>query len=52
MGPTPVTRLSKMIMIKQYRPEIWKQYWLKKMGIEGHLTIWVQSVSVASGVNI
>lgn len=47
-----VTRLSKMIMIKQYRPEIWKQYWLKKMGIEGRLTIWVQSVSVAAGVNI
>ncbi|MBT7067167.1 MAG: hypothetical protein HN919_12745 [Verrucomicrobia bacterium] len=47
-----VTRLSKMIMIKQYRPEVWKQYWLKKMGIEGHLTIWVQSVSVAAGVNI
>lgn len=47
-----VTRLSKMIMIKQYRPEVWKQYWMRKMGIEGHLTIWVQSVSVASGVNI
>jgi len=46
------TKLSKMIMIKQYRPEIWKKYWLKKMGIEGHLTIWVQSVSVAAGINI
>jgi len=45
------TKLSKMIMIKQYKPEIWKQYWLKKMGIEGHLTIWVQSVSVVPGVN-
>ncbi len=47
-----VTRLSKMIMIKQYSPEIWKQYWLKKMGIDGHLTIWVQNVSVSSGINI
>ena len=47
-----VTRLSKMIMIKQYKPEIWKKYWMKKMGIEGHLTIWIQSVSVASGINI
>ena len=46
------TKLSKMIMIKQYQPEVWKKYWLKKMGIEGHLTIWVQSVSVASGLNI
>lgn len=47
-----VTRLSKMIMIKQYRPELWRKYWLRKMGIEGHLTIWVQSVSVVPGVNI
>ncbi|RKX38672.1 MAG: hypothetical protein DRP64_15335 [Verrucomicrobia bacterium] len=46
------TKLSKMIMIKQYQPEVWKKYWLKKMGIEGCLTIWVQSVSVASGLNI
>ena len=45
------TKLSKMIMIKQYRPEVWKKYWLKKMGIEGYLTIWVQSVSVVSGLN-
>jgi hypothetical protein len=44
--------LSKMIMIKQYRPEVWKKYWLKKMGIQGHLTIWVQNVAVASGLNI
>ncbi len=46
-----VTKLSKMIMIKQYKPEIWQKYWMKKMGIEGNLTIWVQSVSVASGLN-
>jgi hypothetical protein len=46
------TNLSKMIMIKQYRPETWKKYWLKKMGIEGHLSIWIQSVSVAPGLNI
>lgn len=35
------TKLSEMMMIKQYRPEVWKKHWLKKMGIEGHLTIWV-----------
>lgn len=46
------TKLSKMIMIKKYRPELWKKYWLKKMGIEGNMSIWVQSVKVASGVNI
>jgi len=46
------TNLSKMIMVKQYRPEVWKKYWLKKMGIEGYLTIWVQNVAVASGLNI
>lgn len=47
-----VTKLSKMIMIKQYRPEIWKKYWLKKMGIQGNLDIWVHSVKVVAGVNI
>jgi len=45
------TKLSKMIMIKQYRPELWKKYWLKKMGINGNMSIWVQSVRIASGVN-
>jgi hypothetical protein len=41
------TKLSKMILIKQYDPERWKQYWLKKMKIEGHFTIWLQSVAIA-----
>ncbi len=45
------TKLSKMSMIKKYRPDLWKQYWLKKMGIHGYLNIWVQSVTVVSGVN-
>lgn len=45
------TKLSKMIMIKKYRPELWKKYWLKKMGINGHFNIWVQSITVSSGVN-
>jgi len=44
--------LSKMIMIKQYQPELWKKYWLKKMGINGNMSIWVQNVMVTSGVNI
>ena len=41
------TKLSKMIMIKQYRPDLWKKYWLKKLGIEGHFEIWIQKVAVA-----
>lgn len=41
------TKLSKMILIKQYDPERWKQYWLKKTKIEGHFTIWLQSVAIA-----
>jgi hypothetical protein len=45
------TNLSKMIMIKQYTPELWKKYWLKKLGIQGSFKIWVQSVTVPSGIN-
>jgi len=45
------TNFSKMIMIKQYSPELWKKYWLKKLGIEGNLKIWVQSATVHSGIN-
>jgi hypothetical protein len=41
------TKLSKMIMIKQYRPELWKKYWLKKLGIEGHFQVWIQKIAVA-----
>lgn len=41
------TKLSKMIMIKQYKPELWKQYWLKKLGIEGHFQVWIQKVAIA-----
>jgi len=46
------TNLSKMIMIKQYNPDLWKEYWLKKLGIQGSFKIWVQSVTVPSGINI
>jgi hypothetical protein len=45
------TKLSKMIMIKKYRPELWKRYWLKKMGIAGHFEIWIQRVAVTPGLN-
>lgn len=41
------TKLSKMIMIKQYKPELWKQYWLKKLGIQGHFQVWIKNVAIA-----
>ena len=41
------TKLSKMIMIKQYRPDLWKKYWLRKLGIEGHFQVWIRKVAVA-----
>jgi hypothetical protein len=41
------SKLSKMIMIKQYRPDLWKKYWLKKLGIDGHFQIWILKVAVA-----
>lgn len=34
-----VTKLSKMIILKKYSKEKWKQYWKQKLGIEGHFNI-------------
>ena len=42
-----VTKLSKMIMLKQYSRDKWEQYWLKKLGIEGHFHISIQSVELS-----
>lgn len=39
-----VTNISKMIMIKQYSKEKWKQYWKKKLGIEGYFNIHIITV--------
>ncbi len=39
-------------MLSLQRSPLWKKYWLKKIGIEGYLMIWVQSISVASGLDI
>ena len=41
-----VTKLSKMIMLKQYSKTKWEQYWLKKLGIEGHFHISIRSVEL------
>ncbi len=43
-----VTKLSKMIMLKQYSREKWEQYWLKKLGIQGHFNISIQSVELCT----
>jgi transposase-like protein len=42
-----VTKLSKMIMLKQYSRSKWEQFWMKKLGIEGHFTISISSVELA-----
>jgi len=41
-----VTKLSKMIMLKQYSRSNWEQFWLKKLGIEGHFHISISSVEL------
>jgi hypothetical protein len=41
-----VTKLSKMIMLKQYSRSKWEQYWLKKLGIEGHFHISISSIEL------
>ena len=40
---TTVSKLSKMIILKKYSKEKWKQYWKQKLGIEGYFTIQVAS---------
>jgi hypothetical protein len=34
-----VSKLSKMIILKKYSKEKWKQYWKQKLGIEGNFAI-------------
>jgi hypothetical protein len=41
------TKLSRMIMIKKYNPDLWKKYWLKKMGINGYFRIRLKEVKIA-----
>ena len=39
-------KMSKLILIKQYEPEKWEQYWLKKLGINGNFAVKLVSVEV------
>ncbi len=36
---TTASKLSKMIILKKYSKEKWKQYWKQKLGIEGNFVI-------------
>ena len=36
---TAVSKLSKMIILKKYSRQKWKQYWKQKLGIKGYFTI-------------
>lgn len=38
---TVVSKLSKMIILKKYSKQRWKQYWKQKLGIKGDFTIQV-----------
>jgi hypothetical protein len=39
-------KMSKLILIKQYEPEKWQQYWLKKLGINGNFAVKLVSIEV------
>jgi len=41
-----VSKLSKMIILKKYSKEKWKQYWKQKLGIEGHFSIHIDNVEI------
>ena len=41
-----VTKLSKMILLKQYSRQKWEEYWKKKLGIEGNFSIQIVSVKL------
>jgi len=41
-----VSKLSKMIILKKYSKEKWKQYWKQKLGIEGHFNIYISNVDI------
>jgi hypothetical protein len=42
-----VTNISKMIMIRQYSRDKWKQYWKEKLGIKGYFNIEIHSVELS-----
>ena len=42
-----VTNISKMIMIRQYSRDKWKQYWKEKLGIKGYFNVQIESVQIS-----
>jgi hypothetical protein len=42
-----VTKLSKMILLKQYSRAKWEKYWMQKLGIEGHFHIEIKSLEMS-----
>jgi len=43
---TTATKLSKMILLKQYARDKWEQYWREKLGIHGNFAIDIVSVKL------
>lgn len=41
------TKLSKMILLKQYSPAEWAQYWMQKLDIKGYFQIEIASVGLS-----
>lgn len=41
-----VSKLSKMIILKQYSKEKWQQYWKQKLGIDGNFKIQISHVEI------
>ena len=46
-GDKAVTKLSKMILLKQYSRSKWEEYWKSKLGIDGHFHIEIASVQLS-----
>lgn len=46
-----VTKLSKMIMVKKYNPDVWKKFWLKKLGINGNFNIRIEEIAITPCLN-
>ena len=42
-----LTKLSKMILLRQYSRVKWEQYWMRKLGIEGHFHIEIRSLEMS-----
>jgi len=43
---TTASKLSQMIIFKQYRKEKWEQYWKEKLGITGHFKIQIEKIEI------